>query len=59
MTSEYRTLAAIDVHKRVLMVVVVRQEAPAVVVAQERFLTTRSETRQLASGCTAIRCRAW
>lgn len=48
MISEYRTLAAIDVHKRVLMVVVVRQEAPAVVVAQERFLTTRSETRQLA-----------
>lgn len=48
MTSEYRTLAAIDVHKRVLMVVVVRQEEPAAVVAQERFLTTRSEIRKLA-----------
>ena len=48
MTSEYRTLAAIDVHKRVLMVVVVRKEAPTAVVAQERFLTTRSEIRRLA-----------
>lgn len=49
MNSGYRRLAAIDVHKRVLMVVVVSREAPEVVVAQHRFLTTRSELRKLSS----------
>ncbi len=48
MTSESTRLAAIDVHKRVLMVVVVRKESPMAVAAQERFLTARREIRRLA-----------
>lgn len=49
MNSEYRKLAAIDVHKRVLMVVVVGREAPEVVMAEERFLTARGELKKLAA----------
>ncbi len=49
MATEYRSLAAIDVHKRVLMVVVVSPEDARVVIASERFATCRSGLRQLAS----------
>ena len=48
MSSGYRTVAGIDVHKRVLVAVVARREAPEEVVAEQRFTTTRAGIQSLA-----------